>query len=255
MLARICLIIAIVAALAVGALNFTKVKEKITQLQTDLASEKTARAAAETARDDNKKGWDKAEAELKTTKATLETTTAELTKSQAEASSQTKRADKLTEDLTKTRAERDSAQSDLAAFNATGYKPDQIIAMGKQYKTMQDTLSGMQDENKLLGQKIVKLDNELLQYRHPEMDVQLPAGLKGKILVCDPKWNFAVINFGADQGVLDRGELLVNRDGKLVAKLRVSNVQKDRCIANVVPGWQLGEVMEGDSVIPAHPQS
>ena len=60
---------------------------------------------------------------------------------------------------------------------------------------------------------------------------------------------------GEDQGVLERGELLVNRNGKLVAKVVVRSVQKDRCIANVLPGWELGEVMEGDQVIPAHPAS
>ena len=68
----------------------------------------------------------------------------------------------------------------------------------------------------------------------------LPAGLKGKVLVADPKWNFVVLNVGEDQGVLERGELLVNRNGKLVAKVVVRSVQKDRCIANVLPGWELG---------------
>ena len=44
-------------------------------------------------------------------------------------------------------------------------------------------------------------------------------------------------------------------DGKLVAKVKVSSVQKDRAVANVVPGWQLGEIFEGDLAIPAHPAS
>jgi hypothetical protein len=30
-------------------------------------------------------------------------------------------------------------------------------------------------------------------------------------------------------------------------------VEKDRCIANIMPGWKLGEVIEGDVVTPAHP--
>ena len=64
-----------------------------------------------------------------------------------------------------------------------------------------------------------------------------------------------MLNVGEDNGVLKYGELLVNRNGRLVAKVRVSNVEKDRSVANVVPGWQLGELMEGDLVIPAHPAS
>ena len=38
-------------------------------------------------------------------------------------------------------------------------------------------------------------------------------------------------------------------------KVVVSSVQKDRCVANIMPGWQLGDVIEGDQVIPAHPAS
>ena len=106
-----------------------------------------------------------------------------------------------------------------------------------------------------MGQKIKRLENELAIYKTPDYAVPLPAGLKGKILVTDPKWNFVVLNVGEEQGVLEHGEFLVNRDGKLVAKVKVRSVQKDRSIANVVPGWQLGEVMEGDQVIPAHPAS
>jgi hypothetical protein len=110
-------------------------------------------------------------------------------------------------------------------------------------------------ENKVLMQKVKKVETELAVYRDPNFFVTLPASLKGKVLVADPKWNFVVLNVGEDQGVLERGELLVNRNGRLVAKVVVRSVQKDRCIANVLPGWELGEVMEGDLVIPAHPAS
>ncbi len=85
--------------------------------------------------------------------------------------------------------------------------------------------------------------------------VTLRADLKGKIVAVDPKWDFVVLNIGGDQGVLPDGEMLVSRDGKLVAKVIVRSVQKDRSIANVVPGWQLGDVIEGDEVTPAHPAS
>jgi hypothetical protein len=41
----------------------------------------------------------------------------------------------------------------------------------------------------------------------------------------------------------------------LVAKVIIREVQKDRCIANLMPGWKLADVSEGDQVIPAHPES
>ena len=116
-------------------------------------------------------------------------------------------------------------------------------------------VSTMDTENKVLLQKLKKTENELAIYTKKEYHVPLPPGLLGKVLVSDPKWNFVVLNVGEDQGVLQYGELLVNRNGKLVAKIRVSTVEKDRSVANILPGWQLGEVMEGDQVIPAYPAS
>jgi Tfp pilus assembly protein PilE len=255
MLMRICLIVAIIAGLAVGGLNFVKVKEKITTLQSNLAEQTRLHQEFEGKYKTTKKDLDKRTAELKQTKTELEAMTAAKEKADSDLAEQTKRADKLTADLNKTRQERDSAQADLAAYKATGRTPQQILGMNKEYKALQDNLAVSDTENKILLQKLKKVENELAIYVTPEKPVYLPASLKGKVLVADPKWNFVVLNIGEDQGVLDHGELLVNRDGRLVAKVIVRSVQKDRSIANVMPGWELGEVMEGDQVIPAHPAS
>lgn len=255
MLLRICLIAAIVFGLAVGGVNFSIIKDKINALTEERNAENKGRLKAEGELRDTRKELAATTAELKTTKQTLATTTDERDTALANLATQTKRADKLTDDLKKTTDERNDAQANLAAYVATGYKPPEIIAMGKQYKDLQNTLEGAQAENKVLGLKIRKLDNELLIYRTPDPVVFLPLGCTGKVLVTDPKWNFVVVNVGEEQGALEHGDLLVNRGGKLVAKVRITSVQKDRCVANVLPGWELGEVIEGDQVIPAHPAS
>jgi hypothetical protein len=255
MLIRISLIVAIIAGLAVGGLNFVKVKEKITTLQANLKEQTDGRTKAESELASTRKDLTKTTAELKQTKAELEATAAAKEKAEADVAAQTKRAEKLTDDLNKTRQERDNAQSDLAAFKATGLTPEQILGMNKEFKSLQDNLTVSESENKILMQKLRKVETELARYVDPEKPVFLPASLKGKVLVADPKWNFVVLNVGENQGVLEYGELLVNRNGRLVAKVVVRSVQKDRSIANVLPGWELGEVMEGDLVIPAHPAS
>jgi hypothetical protein len=255
MLMRISLIVAIIAGLAVGGLNFVKVKEKITTLQTNLKIETDAHQKFEKQYKDTDRELKKTTADLKKTQATLEAATAAKDKAELDLAAQVKRADKLTEDLNKTRQERDAAQADLAAYKATGVTPQQILAMNKEFKAVQDNLVVANTENGILAQKIKKLENELARYVTPDKHVFLPASLKGKVLVTDPKWSFVVLNIGENQGVLEYGELLVNRNGKLVAKVIVRNVQKDRCIANLLPGWELGEIMEGDQVIPAHPAS
>ena len=255
MLIRISLIVAIIAGLAVSGLNFLKVKEKITTIQQQREDERSAKVQAQTELASTKKDLEKTSADLKTTKASLETATAEREKAVADLAVATKRNTQLTEERDKIRNERNEAQADLAAYVGTGLKPEQILAMNKQFKDLQAALDASTDEKKLLGQKITRLQTELDRYVNPEKPVFLPASLTGKVLVTDPKWNFVVLNIGLDQGVKEYGELLVNRNGKLVAKVIIRSAQKDRCIANVMPGWQLGEVMEGDQVTPAHPES
>jgi len=255
MLLRICLIVAILAGLAVGGLNFVMVKEKVTTLAKDRDSERGQKVDALAKLDTTQKELATTKTKLTQTETELASTKTERDTAVAEAAAQTKRADTVTVDRDKIKKERDTAQEELAAFNATGLKPEQIVAINKEYKGLEKALEGAKEENKLLGQKIVKLVNELAIYTKPEYVVPLPPSLRGKVLVTDPKWNFVVLDVGQDQGVLEHGELLVNRNGRLVAKVKVRSVQKDRSIANVLPGWQLGEVMEGDQVIPAHPES
>lgn len=255
MLIRISLILAIIAGLAVGTLNLWKVKEKITTIQGQRDNERSLKEQALTDLDNTRKELASTQLDLKTTKETLATTTEERDRAVTELTAMTSKAEKLTDELTRTKSERDTAQAELAAYGATGLKPEEIISIKNSFRGLQNELAGTQAENKVLGQKIVKLQNELDRYVTPERPVFLPASLKGTVLVTDPKWNFVVLSVGGDQGVLEHGEMLVNRNGRLVAKVVVRTVQKDRSIANVLPGWTLGEVMEGDMVIPAHPAS
>ena len=64
MLLRISLIVAILAGLAVGGLNFVKVKEKIVDLQTRLQQQTERADKAEKERDDTKRELTKTKTEL-----------------------------------------------------------------------------------------------------------------------------------------------------------------------------------------------
>jgi multidrug efflux pump subunit AcrA (membrane-fusion protein) len=256
MLIRISLIIALITALAVGILNFVMVKEKIGTLITERndwhGKYDTTYAELTT----TKQTLDKTQSDLKQTQETLATTTTERDKAVADAAAQTKKATELNDKLSKTTTERDEARQELAAFRATGVTPEQILTLNQDIKQAKQALEVAIEENRILDRNLKKKIAELAKYTDPEyIGPSLPATLKGKILVADPKWDFVVLDVGEDQGALADGELLVSRNGKLVAKVRIHSVQKDRCIANVVPSWKLGEVMEGDLVIPAHPAS
>jgi multidrug efflux pump subunit AcrA (membrane-fusion protein) len=255
MLIRISLIVAILAALAAGTVNIVFVKDKISTLVTDRDTQRSGRLTAESDREKAKKELAKAEKDLTQANQELTDAKTEDAKAVATAAVQQKRADDLSDKLAKTATDRDDAQAKLGAYVATGFTADQVGKMGHALKDAQEAIAVSEEEKVVLTRTVARLTNELVKLTGNDYFVKLRADLRGKILVVDPKWDFVVLNIGQDQGVLADGELLVSRDGKLVAKVIVRSLEKDRCIANVVPGWKLGEVIEGDEVTPAHPAS
>src|SRR5579859_143180 len=255
MLIRISLIVAIVAGLLAGALNVVKVRDKITTLITDRDTFHTERDQARTELASTKKDLAKTKDDLTQTQQELADTKTQRDKAVQDAKTETKRADDLADKLTKTTQDRDDAQAKLAAYQATGLTADQVGGLNKALKSSQNELEAVKEENGVLQRTVSRLTAQINELIGTNYVVTLRADLRGKIVAVDPKWDFVVLNIGGDQGVLPDGEMLVSRDGKLVAKVIVRSVQKDRSIANVVPGWQLGDVIEGDQVTPAHPAS
>jgi hypothetical protein len=255
MLLRISLIVAILAGLGAGVVSYLEVSDKIPALQKQRDDEHTAKVSEIAAHTKTKNELKKTQGELAQTQTELADTKKDRDAQTARADAQNKRADTLADKLTKTTSERDEAQNDLAAFKATGLKPEQVLALNKDLKNARLEIDAVNGEKVVLLHTITRLTNELAKYIGPTEYVKLRADLHGKILVVDPKWDFVVLDIGEDQGVIQDGELLVSREGKLVAKVIVRSVEKDRCIANLVPGWKLGEMIEGDFVTPAHPAS
>ena len=253
MLTRICLFVAIIAGLAVGALNFIIVKDKVVTLQTTLQNTKDTLTQTQGELNTTKTTLAKTETDLKKTKQQLTDANTERDAAVAKADDADKRAQKAADDLATTQKTLTDTKDELARYTTSGLTPEQAFAASKTIKDLTASLNGTREENRMLGLKIRKQEAELNIYRNPDYHVPLPAELQGQVVVSDPKWDFVVINVGEDQGVIENGELLVSRHGKLIAKVIVRSVQKGRCIANVMPGWKNDEVMEGDSVIPAYP--
>jgi histidinol phosphatase-like enzyme len=252
---RISLIIAILAALAIGVLNFVMVRDKVTKLAASRDSEKAQKEQAQTELASTKQDLETTSNKLKQTEESLTAATAEAAAAKAEAETQIKRATELADKLAKTTEERDTAQAYLQRYKGTGYEPEQIAALGKQIRDLQLAVEVSAEEKKILQRNLEKTTAELRRLKGEDYVVELPPTAAGKVVVVDPKWEFVVLDFGSDRGAKPYGELLVSRNGRLVAKVVIRGIEKDRCIANVMPGWTFGEVAEGDMVIPAHPES
>jgi len=255
MLLRISLILAILAGLGAGGLAYYEVSTQIPALSKQRDDEKTAKDNEITAHNKTKAELKKTQADLAQTKQDLADTKTQLAKSEARADAQEKRADDLSTKLAKTQADLTDAQNQLAEYKASGLTPDQVVALDKDLKGAKAQIEVMKGEMVVLSRNLTTTKARLARYEGPDTFVKLRSDLKGSVVVVDPKWDFVVLNIGDDQGAIQDGELLVSRDGKLVAKVIIRSVQKDRCIANIVPGWKLGDVIEGDVVTPAHPAS
>lgn len=248
MLRRICTILAILAGIGVIVLSQTQLKEKIQGVITQ--------------RDDNAKERDKQRARAEKTEKTLMVTSNDListtaifvSTSNALETAQGNLAQandakaKLQGDLQKSRDETKSAQQELAQWAALGVKPEQVRAMQTDFGKSQEENVVLKEEKKLALKKIVRLENDLKQFLDPENLVQMP-GLKGNVVVVDPKWDFVVLDVGEKQGALNNGIMMVHRDSKLVGKVRITSVLPDRSIANILPGWKMDDIREGDKVM------
>ena len=247
---RIFLIIAIVAGIAATALTVTKVQDIIVTTRAE-------RDSWHTKDNDEVAAHNKTKGTLKTTQATLAKTQKDLdqTKSDLEASNGkveelTKNNTDLTAKLDKASTERDDAQSQLERWRVLGLSIEQIKAMVVDLDKSKKAEQALIGENKMLATQVTDWKDRYLNIVNPDEAVMLPPGLRGKIVSVDPKFNFVVLNIGSDQGVRQRGEMMVDRNGKLLGKVKISSVSKTECVANILPGWkQRGEIMEGDEVL------
>jgi hypothetical protein len=255
MLIRLSLILAIIAGLAAGVVNFTVVKGKIDTLTTDRNQQRSDKEQAQRDLASTKKTLKETESNLESTKTQLADSEKKLQTVSDNLVAANGKIDDLNTKLTKTSAQLNEAQGNLDAYKSSGLTAAQVLALDKNLKQTEQALAVANEEKLVMTHTIARLNNQLADFLGRSGPVLLPAALKGEVMAVDPKWEFVVLNVGEDQGVLQNGELLVSRDGKLVAKVIVRSVQRDRSIANLVPGWKLGDVYEGDQVIPAHPAS
>src|SRR5439155_20938405 len=151
------------------------------------------------------------------------------------ANTQEKRANELATRLEKTTQERNDAQTELARWRASGLTLEEIQATKTENKKLTDENGALKVKNAELARTLTQTKSELDLLTGVKTKVELPPGLKGKVIAVDPKFEFVVLNIGLDDGALARGELLVNRSGRLVAKVRILSLEPHRSVANVLP--------------------
>jgi predicted RNase H-like nuclease (RuvC/YqgF family) len=243
------LIVAVVASLAAAVVGYVRVGGKIADLNTELTSTKAERDKLQASESKLRRDMRTATENLNKATADLEQTKADLDETRLRATQQQQRADDLEARLNTTTQQREKAQSELARWEALGRSIEQLRAMMADNRRLVEENNALTEENRVLGRKVNVLQVKLDVYEGRKAKVELRADLKGRVVAVDPKYEFVVLDIGETDGVLERGEMLVSRSGKLVAKVRILSVQPNRSIANILPDWKQAEIMEGDAVI------
>ena len=212
--------------------------------------------------------------QLKTTQGELEEKKQEITKLGSE-------KDTLTAELGEARSELDKTKQDLTAEQTKvvdlttdseakneriGQLETQVAELEQQTTSPEGAPAGvetaemqarlteletvntqLQDQNTSLSTQVA----ELLRKEDGRQKLQMRQGLTGTILAVNQAWNFVVLSLGDRQGVVPNAEMLVQRDGQFLGKIRVTSVEPSTSIADIlvrtIPRGL--SVMPGDKVI------
>lgn len=212
----------------------------------------------------------------------LDATRGELEKKKEEVTQLGSEKDKLTAELGEARTDLDKAKQEAAAaqeqvtaaqteitqLKEDAEAKDTRIAELEQQATSPEAAAGgesdtaevqarlgeletvnqqLQDQNTALSTQIA----ELKRKDEGRQKMQMRQGLTGTILAVNQAWNFVVLSLGDRQGVVPNAEMLIQRDGQYLGKVRVTSVEPSTSIADIlvrtVPRGL--SVMPGDRVI------
>lgn len=159
--------------------------------------------------------------------------------------------------VSKSVAEKDASIADLTAKLANQPKTptgEAIPDAGKQIADLtheRDELKVVKDS--LEGQvKSAQAQTAMLSKRIADRDTGASMnGLRGQVLAVDHNWNFVVLNLGNRNGVNNNAELVVQRGGSMVGRIKITSVEPSQSVADIVPNSVPAgiDVRPGDTVV------
>ena len=250
-MAKILLIISALVIAATAYLGFAT-KGKVEAIMVDLDSKKKVAAAAQTEAGNAKKAMTKAQDELVAAKATIDEKDKDIASKKGE-------IDKVAADLKKASDDLLAKTEEINKLKEAIGKPGETVDPEKMRAEM-DALAKAKTELEVrvaeLGQVNETMTKQLAnerskassfetQVKSYKSDYTKP-GITGTVLAYNPGWNFVVISLGDRQSLKAGKEMVVTRDGQMIAKLRVKTVEPTTSIADVIPS----SVAKGQSVQP-----
>lgn len=124
-------------------------------------------------------------------------------------------------------------------------KKTEIEGLNGEIETQKADIEKKTGEIATLNEKVIKCESEIdagkryIAKMEREMKVltgatntnSLPGGVQGHIALMNTNWNFVVIEMLPEAGLIPMTDLTVQREDKLVGKVRVSEIRKEQRIA------------------------
>ncbi|MBN1673273.1 MAG: hypothetical protein JXR37_19665 [Kiritimatiellae bacterium] len=171
--------------------------------------------------------------ELKETKQQLADARAEITRLNGEIATLNSKIDEQRRKIAELEQEKSELKNEIEELNTKITKLEEEIEMHK-------------DEIQSLKNDIARLTKEEVITL-----VGVKRGVKGKVLIVNPDWNFVVFAIEADD-IIDKGHnaaFLVQRGEQLVGRVKITAIKKNWAVADIQPEWQQMPIQEGDYVV------
>ena len=254
-MAKFFLVLTLIAAGAAAGLGWVTY-QKIGTLGTTLTNTKkelkTAQADATKAKLDLKDAQDQlaatkpqldtANATIATNKTTIDGLNGQVTTLQAQADKDKSTIDDLNKKLAALTPT--NPNDHTAPINPFQAKIDEMQKQIDELKVTNDTLTkkAAEAESHATALKI-QMDQHTATLNKP--------GIEGMVMAVNPGYGFAVVSVGDRQGSVPNAELLVERDGKQIAKLKVTTVEPALSVADIIPDTLAKgqRILPGDKVI------
>lgn len=196
--------------------------------------------------------------DLEANKTLLETTKSDLDSAKSQASKLTrdtaeavKKAEDAKAELDKKVGELDVAQKQYTALKDSlkGEDPAELLTRLDAQKTKLDTLEESKKKLEETSATLTKKVDELTQLVTYKNTHGAPDTLSARIVAVNRPWSFVVLDVGKNDKLVENVELTVYRGDTYVGKIRTVSVDENTAVADIMPGWDKGEIQVGDQVI------
>jgi multidrug efflux pump subunit AcrA (membrane-fusion protein) len=247
-LGKILLWVALVGAIvAVGAgvalvFQYNDTKTNLAQVQQGkTASDKAAALAKQQAQDAAQAATD-ANTKLTAANSSITDLNTQLDAAKKAAADAATAAQTANDNATAAQAKLDAINKTLNGETADQYVADKnkaesdLAAAQAEQKIIQDQLQSTQ-------QQVADLTDAVNRSKTGKMP-----GVSGKVTFVDNAWNFVILDVGISAGVVPNGELIVYRGRDFLGKVRVTKVDPNDSVAEILPDVK-GVIQIGDSVL------